>query len=45
MEYEADVCPEWLKNVKEQANLIEFRFRLVIPSQILGNHYQLSEIN
>jgi hypothetical protein len=32
MEYEADVCPEWLKNVKKQANLNGFLLRLAANS-------------
>lgn len=34
LEYEADACPERLKDVKEQANLNEFRIRLMISNSI-----------
>ena len=43
MESEADVCTEWLKDVKEQLNLSEFYFRLVVKNQVDGNPYQRIE--
>ena len=42
MEYEADVCPEGLKDVKERVNKSRFQLRLEANSRISDKHYQLS---
>jgi len=44
MEYEEDVCPEWLKYVKEQGKLSRFQLRLAAKSQVSEKHYQPSKI-
>jgi hypothetical protein len=36
LEYEADVCPQRLKDVKEQVNLNEYRIRLAGQPSKMG---------
>ena len=43
LEYKADVCPEQLKYVREQANMSRFRLNSATGMQVDRNDYQLAE--